>query len=125
MAQHLILSDLDDDGKTDFSFQMSKKFAPADSPAVKRRIYYGNENFDFSQYYEITDTFYHIEGMHLMKDLNNDGKGELIFSNQEEHAREWFTDVLSKGESPARFHSGRRNKHTVCGMGKKDFLPEM
>lgn len=112
-------ADLDGDGKTDFSFQMSKKFAPADSPAVKRRMYYGNENFDLSQYYEITDTFYHIEGMHLMQDLNNDSKGELIFSNQGGTYPEWFTDVLSKGSRPPDFipEEGINTQYAVWAKG--------
>ena len=112
-------ADLDGDGKTDFSFQMSKKFAPADSPAVKRRMYYGNENFDLSQYYEITDTFYHIEGMHLMTDLNNDGKGELIFSNQGGTYPDWFTDVLSKGSRPPDFipEEGINTQYAVWAKG--------
>lgn len=112
-------ADLDDDGKTDFSFYLNKKFAPADSPAVKRRIYYGNENFDFRQYYEITDTFYHIEGMYLMKDLNNDGKGELMFSNQGGTYPEWFTDVLSKGSRPPDFipEEGINTQYAIWAKG--------
>lgn len=112
-------ADLNGDGKTDFSFYLNKKYAPADSPSVKRRIYYGNENFDFSQYYEITDTFYHIEGMHLMKDLNNDGKGELIFSNQGGTYPEWFTDVLSKGSRPPDFipEEGINTQYAIWAKG--------
>ncbi|GAB1349944.1 hypothetical protein MASR1M107_21580 [Ignavibacteriales bacterium] len=92
-------ADLDGDGKDDFTIDMTKKYAPAGSPERKRWFIYGNNEFNFSNYYEMTDTFYNVDLMYIVQDLNNDGKGELVFTNHGTHPY-WFTEVMSFGSRP-------------------------
>ena len=92
-------ADLDGDGKDDFTIDMTKKYAPAGSPEKKRWFIYGNNEFNFSNYYEFTDTIEYVDHMYIVQDLNNDGKGELVLANQGTHPY-WFTEVMSFGTRP-------------------------
>ncbi|MBK7866530.1 MAG: T9SS type A sorting domain-containing protein [Ignavibacteriales bacterium] len=91
--------DMDGDGKHDFTIDMTKKYAPSGSPEKKRWFIYGNNEFNFSNYYEFTDTIEYVDHMYIVQDLNNDGKGELVFANQGTHPY-WFTEVMSFGNRP-------------------------
>ncbi len=92
-------ADLDGDGYDDFTVDLYKKHAPAGSPAKKRRFIYGNTEFSFENYHELTDTVQYVDKMYIVQDLNDDGKGELVFTNQGTHPY-WFTEVMSFGTRP-------------------------
>ena len=95
-------TDIDGDDKTDFSINLTKKFAPVAAPTNKVRFYYGNDNYDFNGFYEITDTMAYVDHTYLIQDLNNDGKGEIIFNNPGTHP-DWYSDVFSFGTRPPNF----------------------
>ncbi len=92
-------ADLDGDSKDDFTIDMYKRYAPASYPERKRWFIYGNNEFNFSNYYEFTDTMQYVDHMYIVQDLNNDGKGELVLANQGTHPY-WFTEVMSFGSRP-------------------------
>ncbi len=93
------VADIDGDGKDDFTVDLLESYAPAGSPDRKRWFIYGNIGFDFSNYYEFTDTMQYVDHMYIIQDLNNDGKGELVLANQGTHPY-WFTEVMSFGSRP-------------------------
>jgi hypothetical protein len=93
------VADLDGDGKDDFTIDLLHKYAPSGSPAKKRWFIYGNSEFNFDNYYEMTDTFHNVDLIYIVQDLNNDDKGELVFTNQGTHPY-WFTEVMSFGTRP-------------------------
>lgn len=95
-------ADIDGDGKTDFSIVLGKYSAPTAAPERKVRFYYGNTDFDFNGFYEITDTMAYVDHTYLIQDLNNDGKGEIIFNNSGTHP-DWYSDVFSFGTRPPNF----------------------
>jgi len=95
-------ADIDGDGKTDFSIVLGKYSAPTAAPERKVRFYYGNTDFDFNGFYEITDTMAYVDHTYLIQDLNNDGKGEIIFNNPGTHP-DWYSDVFSFGTRPPNF----------------------
>ena len=67
-------SDLDGDGKSDITTLAN------DATGLKLlRFYFGNNSFDFSQYYEFSsDTVFHPEEYYLLNDMNGDGRGEIM-----------------------------------------------
>ncbi len=95
-------TDIDGDHKTDFSIIVRKKHAPQTYPDYKARFFYGNDNYDFSGFYEMPDTMEYVELTYFIQDLNNDGKGEIIFNNPGTHP-DWFMDVFSFGSRPPNF----------------------
>ncbi len=95
-------ADIDGDRKTDISIVLGKYSAPTAAPERKVRFYYGNTDFDFNDFYEITDTMAYVDHTYLIQDLNNDGKGEIIFNNPGTHP-DWYSDVFSFGTRPPNF----------------------
>ncbi len=72
---YISFSDLDGDGKTDVSPMLSRT-----NPTVNlRRFYFGNSDFSFADYYQISsDTTFQPENIFMVNDMNGNGNGELI-----------------------------------------------
>ena len=68
-------ADLDGDGMSDISVRLTQT-----SPYItNRRYYYGNPEFEFTNYYQFSSsTVFAPEALQSVRDMNGDGKGELI-----------------------------------------------
>ena len=68
-------ADLDGDDMSDISIRFVQP-----SPYIStRRYYYGNPQFQFINYYQISsDSVYAPESIQSVRDMNGDGKGELL-----------------------------------------------
>ena len=68
-------ADLDGDHRSDISVKLTQE-----SPIItKRRYYYGNPEFEFTNYYQFSsDSVFAPEALQSVRDMNGDGKGELI-----------------------------------------------
>jgi len=68
-------ADLDGDGMSDISIRLTQT-----TPYItNRRYYYGNPEFEFTNYYQVSSDSVHApETLQSVRDMNGDGKGELI-----------------------------------------------
>jgi len=68
-------ADLDGDDMSDISVKLTQE-----SPIITiRRYYYGNPEFEFTNYYQFSSsTIFAPEALQSVRDMNGDGKGELI-----------------------------------------------
>ncbi|KAA0256951.1 MAG: hypothetical protein EDM75_09565, partial [Chlorobiota bacterium] len=87
--------DLDGDGRTDLTFTLTGPSIPVNF--VLRRFVFGREDFSFEDTVNFLDSFYLVGNNNIIRDINKDGKDDLLTHDGQQKYPYWYRLGISYG----------------------------